>query len=57
MSEREHVYQFKKDYTLCIKRGYDMLFLQNIINILIIPEIQAHILIYFKNNIIQFLIH
>lgn len=29
--------QFKKDYKLCIKRGYDMSLLQNIIDILLIP--------------------
>ncbi len=39
MLEVSFTNQFKKDYKLCIKRGYDMLLLQNIINILAIPAI------------------
>lgn len=30
--------QFKKDYKLCKKRGYDMELLQSVINTLAIPE-------------------
>ena len=30
--------QFKKDYKLCKKRGYDMVLLQNIIDTLAIPK-------------------
>lgn len=30
--------QFKKDYKLCMKRGYDKKRLQDVINILAIPE-------------------
>lgn len=39
MLEVSFTNQFKKDYKICIKRGYDMLLLQNIINILAIPAI------------------
>lgn len=39
MLEITPVGQFKKDYKLCKKRGYNMILLQNIIDILAIPEI------------------
>lgn len=37
MLEISFTNQFKKDYKLCIKCGYDISLLQNLINILIIP--------------------
>ena len=39
MLEVSFTNQFKMDYKLCVKRGYNMLLLQNIICILSIPEI------------------
>ncbi len=39
MLEVSFTNQFKRDYKLCVKRGYNMLLLQNIICILSIPEI------------------
>ena len=31
--------QFKKDYKLCKKRGYNMELLQSVINVLAIPDV------------------
>lgn len=38
MLEVSFTTQFKRDYKLCVKRGYNMLLLQNIIYILSIPS-------------------
>lgn len=37
MLEVSYTGQFKKDYKLCIKRGYDMRLLKNIVDTLSIP--------------------
>lgn len=38
MLEIGYAGQFKKDYKICKKRGYDMNLLQNVIDILAVPD-------------------